>query len=164
MGKIVVPKPKWTSELVLNKAREVHGSKFEYDLSDYKTLQSKIRVICKKHGDFFPTAKNHLFLASGCPGCFADRRGNSTKGTKRPGIGGRKPWNKERFVEEATKVHGNLYDYSQVIYINTRSKVTIVCPIHGSYEQLPHAHLQGQGCKKCAVKNRSTRVMDFKGM
>jgi hypothetical protein len=40
-------------------------------------------------------------------------------------------------------VHNNKYDYSKVEYINTNSKVKIICPIHGEFEQTPHNHLTG---------------------
>ena len=42
---------------------------------------------------------------------------------------------KDDFVERARKVHGDKYDYSRVNYINYDGKVTIVCPIHGKFEQ-----------------------------
>ena len=57
---------------------------------------------------------------------------------------------KEEFIENARKVHGNKYDYSKVSYINNRTKVCIICPIHGEFWQTPYHHLNGNGCKKCA--------------
>lgn len=56
----------------------------------------------------------------------------------------------EEFIVDAKKVHGDKYDYSKTDYVNTRTKVTIICPIHGSFEQSPNVHLQGCGCPKCA--------------
>lgn len=53
------------------------------------------------------------------------------------------------FVEEATKIYGNKYDYSLVNYINTRRKVKIICDIHGEFEQTPERHLHSNGCAKC---------------
>jgi very-short-patch-repair endonuclease len=43
----------------------------QYDLSniDYKNSDTKIQVICPKHGDFFPTAGNFLYKETGCPKC-----------------------------------------------------------------------------------------------
>lgn len=58
--------------------------------------------------------------------------------------------NKE-FIEEAKMVHGNKYDYSKVVYVNNNTKVEIVCPEHGSFFQLPRAHVSTKcGCPKCS--------------
>ena len=40
----------------------------------------------------------------------------------------------EDFISKAIGVHGNKYDYSKVEYVNTLTKVTIICPIHGEFE------------------------------
>jgi len=53
------------------------------------------------------------------------------------------------FVEKANKIHNNKYDYSLVEYINSKSKIKIICPIHGVFEQTPAKHLMGRGCQKC---------------
>lgn len=54
------------------------------------------------------------------------------------------------FVEKASNLHCDKYDYSQAVYVNSRTKIMIVCPEHGTFEQLPSSHLQGNGCPKCA--------------
>jgi len=43
----------------LNKAKEAHGEKYEY-LEEYKNQKTKIKILCKKHGEFFQTPKYHL--------------------------------------------------------------------------------------------------------
>ena len=53
------------------------------------------------------------------------------------------------FAAKAKKVHGDRYDYSQVVYVNSKSKVKILCSEHGCFEQWPSNHLNGQGCPKC---------------
>jgi len=53
------------------------------------------------------------------------------------------------FVKKAIIVHNNRYDYSLVQYIDSVSKVKIICPIHGVFDQTPNIHIQGGGCKKC---------------
>lgn len=62
---------------------------------------------------------------------------------------------KHAFIEKATIMHGDRYDYSKVEYINTHSKVTIICPEHGAFVMTPHNHLSKiykQGCKYCSGK------------
>lgn len=56
----------------------------------------------------------------------------------------------EEFIRKSREVHNDKYDYSQVRYINNKTKVKIICPIHGVFEQRPDGHLKGIGCKKCA--------------
>lgn len=60
----------------------------------------------------------------------------------------------ETFIEEARKIHRDKYDYSQVKYVNSRTKVKIICPKHGIFEQTPHGHLTGRGCYKCGNKKQ----------
>ena len=65
------------------------------------------------------------------------------------------------FIRKAQSVHGDKYDYTKVNYIDSHTKVEIICPRHGSFFQNPHSHLLGIGCAKCgheyvSIKNRST--------
>ena len=57
---------------------------------------------------------------------------------------------KEIFIERSIEKHGNIYDYSKVDYINTTTKIIIICPEHGEFTQSPGKHLIGQGCRKCS--------------
>lgn len=57
------------------------------------------------------------------------------------------------FIVRAKKIHGDKYDYSNVKYINNKTKVCIICPIHGEFWQTPDAHLRGCGCKLCGYTN-----------
>ena len=55
----------------------------------------------------------------------------------------------QQFIDKATKIHNNFYDYSLVNYINSLTKIKIICPKHGEFEQQPNNHLMKQGCVKC---------------
>lgn len=37
------------------------------------------------------------------------------------------------FKERAKLIHGNRYDYSKVDYVNSGTKVCIICPEHGEF-------------------------------
>jgi len=63
---------------------------------------------------------------------------------------------KQIFIEKAKQIHGDKYDYSKVNYINNRTKICIICPIHGEFWQRPYSHLQGKGCIYCGGKNKRT--------
>ena len=58
----------------------------------------------------------------------------------------------EEFIRRASLKHNNFYDYSKTAYIHNKSKITIVCPLHGDFSQIPCDHLNGSGCKQCAVQ------------
>lgn len=56
----------------------------------------------------------------------------------------------ESFIDEAIKKHGDKYDYTKVEYVDCKTKVEIICPIHGSFWQTPNMHLsKGRGCPMC---------------
>jgi hypothetical protein len=60
------------------------------------------------------------------------------------------------FINKATGIHGNKYDYSLVNYVNLRTKVKIICPIHGEFEQTPDKHFRKRGCQKCGGTEKLT--------
>lgn len=62
----------------------------------------------------------------------------------------------DSFIEKSISKHGILYDYSKVEYVNNTTKVCIICPEHGEFQQTPHAHLNGQGCPYCKGKHKTT--------
>ena len=65
----------------------------------------------------------------------------------------------EKFIEKANKKHNNYYDYSLVNYINSKTKVKIICPKHGIFEQQPSNHVYGQRCIWCMGDNvRKARI------
>ena len=66
----------------------------------------------------------------------------------------------EKFIERSKLLHDNKYDYSKVEWIDTRHKVEIICPEHGSFLQKPYKHLQGQGCPDCR-KNATVTQEEF---
>ena len=54
------------------------------------------------------------------------------------------------FIERCKIVHNNYYDYSLVVYKNTYTPVSIVCPKHGTFQQVPKYHMYGSICKQCS--------------
>jgi len=63
----------------------------------------------------------------------------------------------ENFIEKSKKIHGDKYDYSLVDYINSSTKIKIICPIHGTFEQVPSSHMNNVGCSICSGKKRLTK-------
>lgn len=124
------------TELFIRRSKRIHGDIYDYSKTEYTSRNSKLIITCSNHGDFIKTPATHL-RGQGCPEC-----------TK---INLRKKFAKttEQFIEDAKKVHGDKYDYSKVEYKNKETKVTIICPIHGEFQQTPSNHLSGYGCNEC---------------
>ena len=61
----------------------------------------------------------------------------------------------ENFISKATELHDQKYNYSKVKYKKASEKVTIICPIHGEFNQRPKDHLSGKGCVKCGRESNS---------
>ena len=69
----------------------------------------------------------------------------------------RKKLTTETFTHIAVDIHGNKYDYSKSIYVNRRSEVTIICPLHGEFKQLASKHIINNStprCSGCAQQKR----------
>ncbi len=49
-----------TTESFIEKAKEVHGDRFDYSLVSYKNSSTPVTVICKKHGPFKITPNSHI--------------------------------------------------------------------------------------------------------
>src|SRR4051812_41756005 len=71
----------------------------------------------------------------------------------------------EKFIEKAKIIHNDKYDYSKTNYTNSKTKIKIICPVHGEFEQTPTDHLRGRNCFKCGVgirsKNRTKTTKEF---
>ena len=116
----------------IKKATEKHNNKYDYSLVDYVKSQTKVKIVCSEHGEFLQAPAKHLW-GSGCPRCCCNvKRDNET------------------FIKKATEKHNNKYDYSLVDYVYNKVKVKIICANHGTFEQTPANHLNGQGCPVCA--------------
>ena len=115
----------------IQKAKEIHGDKYDYSKVEYINNHTKVCIICPEHGEFWQKPIHHT-QGKGCPYC-----------------GGTKKLTTKEFVEKAKQIHGDRYDYSKVDYISAETKVCIICPEHGEFWQTPHAHLAGQNCPKC---------------
>jgi len=130
---------KLTTKEFIEKASKVHNNKYDYSLVEYKNCRTKIKIICSEHGIFKQTPDAHLNQLQGCKKCSINN----------------KKFSIQEFIERASKVHNNKYDYSLVEYKNCRTKIKIICSIHGIFKQTPDAHLnQLQGCKKCSIEKR----------
>lgn len=123
-----------TNEFI-RRAVKHHGDTYSYETSVYQGMRNKIEITCHTHGVFRQIADNHI-RGMGCPTC-NDRRHNT-----------------KDFVSSAAEVHGSLYDYSSVVYVNSYTPVSIKCGTHGVFQQKPEVHLGGSHCPACVGKKK----------
>ena len=102
-------------------------------LGKYVNANIKVLFRCKTCGYEWETRPAVIInLGGGCPKCAGTAKATA-----------------KEFVEKAKSVHGEKYGYSKVDYINSKTKVCIVCPEHGEFWQIPNSHLRGCGCPVC---------------
>ena len=139
-----IMKYKLTTKEFIERAKEIHGDKYDYSKVEYTGALSKVCIICPIHGEFWQEASSHIKKKNGCPLCNG-RIKNTT-----------------RFIERAKEIHGDKYDYSKVEYINSTSKICIICPIHGEFWQEPRHHLNSKnGCPICKESKLEREINDF---
>lgn len=121
----------------IKKAIKIHKNKYDYSKLIYKKINEKIKIICKKHGEFEQTPLHHIHSKSGCPKCGFDISSRKIRITN------------EDFIERSKLIHKEKYDYSLVKMNLSSNKVIIICPKHGKFKQIAMSHLIGQGCPIC---------------
>lgn len=140
---------KLTTEQFIEKAKSIHNNKYNYSKSIYTGRHNKLIITCPIHGDFSQEAGSHL-LGNGCPKC---GRENTTKHQRK---------SLDQFIKDCRKTHGDKYDYSKVDYKGAKTKVCIICPIHGEFWQTPDDHINGKHeCPKCVHKNDKYTLQEF---
>ena len=121
----------------IEKSKEIHGDKYDYTQVKYIGAYDKVIIMCPLHGEFLQTPYRHV-SGVGCKKCSNIKRAKDQAFTP------------EEFIEKAKTVHGDKYDYSQSVYVQSKTKLKIICSVHGEFQQTPSSHLKGGGCKKCS--------------
>lgn len=122
----------------ISKYIKLYGDIYDYSKVIYERSDKKIIIICKKHGEFLIKASHHM-SGKGCKKCTYERSSVLNSHTT------------EQFINSIKEIHGDFYDYSKVNYINSKTKVDIICPKHGTFKQTPHEHKMGYGCQECNI-------------
>jgi hypothetical protein len=133
---------KLTKEEFINRAKCLLGDNYDFTKTTYIDSHTRTIITCKIHGDFLAYPTNVLERSCGCPECAREKISRSKFMPLR------------EFIRKALKKHFGKYDYSLVDYIDSTTKIKIICPIHGVFEQSPANHLRGCGCPKCARTRR----------
>ena len=161
----------------------MHGSRYDYSKVEYKSLEKKVIIICKEHGEFLQKPSAHIKnKRSGCIECLNEERKTKSKILKQNKLKkelktqskiakqklkkehivkykslrlGKPLKPQSKVIEKFRKVHGNTYDYSKVKYEGAIKKVVIICKEHGEFLQLVVNHNIGSGCPKCGQIRRN---------
>ena len=134
---------KSSKEEFIEKAKLVHCDKYDYSKVEYINARTKVCIICPEHGEFWQTPHSHI-NKRGCPICWKLRKSKNMTLTN------------DEFIKKAKQTHGDKYDYSKSKYINTKTKVCIICPEHGEFWQIPNIHIRGSECPKCVNQYHQT--------
>jgi hypothetical protein len=124
-----------TTTQFISECLEKRGNIYDYSLVEYINSKTKINIICNIHGVFQQTPNNHLNKGHNCPICsdgYYKRKSNS------------------EIIKDFKKTHGDKYNYNIVKYKDNKTKINIICNIHGVFQQTPNNHLKGQNCPICS--------------
>ena len=123
--------------------KNVHGDRYDYSDCIYINNKTKLKIVCKEHGEFYQTPLNHEYFKCNCPKCAKCQKIDT-----------------KIFIEMSESIHEKNYNYSMVEYKNMISKIKIFCKKHGIFEQTPQNHLK-YGCKKCSFEKKRSNIQDF---
>jgi len=143
-----------TTEEFIKKANEKHDNRYDYSKTNYINCNTKVIIICKVHGEFKQKASSHL-VGHNCSECMHRIPKTNHQILDNHTINKHKTcalnkYTTETWIEKVREIHNNKYDYSKVIYIHGKSKVIIICPIHGEFLQRCDVHIRKKGCINCS--------------
>jgi hypothetical protein len=136
-----------TNKEFIDRAKIVHNNFYEYDKTNYLSMDKYVNIKCPTHGYFPQIAENHI-KGFGCQNCALSKLHNKSRKTAK------------QFIQEAILIHKDKYDYSLVVYKSTHEPVIIICREHGQFLQAPSNHISKNnqnGCKHCAEGNSSKK-------
>ena len=135
---------KYNTTTFIEKAKTIHGDKYDYSKVEYKSIKEKVCIICPKHGEFWQTPDNHINQKSGCPKCGREYEASLQL---------KKRSTTEEFIAKSKAIFGDKYTYEKTNYVTAKIPVTITCPKHGDFLVNPHYHLtRFCGCKQCKIE------------
>ena len=125
--------------------KAIYGKKYTvtgFFLKEYSNgnLRRWASLKCDEHGPFdmpCPSLKSQGSI--GCKTCKKNKIGDANRKST------------QEFIAQATLLHNGIYDYSDTVYIDAKSRITYRCPHHGLVStQTADTHLRPSGCRKCA--------------
>ena len=141
-----------TGEVLIARAKLIHKDKYDYSRVPKGLLKVtiKVEIICpiEGHGIFLKNFNKHNGDRAGCQKC-------ALISSYKKQVG-----NLEDVKKKANEIHNFKYDYSQFNYVNSMTPSTIICPIHGAFQQSMSNHINtfcSRGCRECGKIARGDR-------
>ena len=124
-----------TTESFIEEAKQIYGDLYDYCKVQYINRDHKVTITCPVHGDFRVYAREHLD-GKRCPMCVKS----------------------DKFIKKLTDRFGNQFGLDKLVYRDSTTPVTLICPEHGEFTSMPQSILSSKyGCPMCAQKvNEST--------
>lgn len=128
----IIKMVKTTAQFV-SEAKIIHGDNYGYDETIYVKSSEKLKIFCYKCNQYFWQSPNHHLKGSRCGFCYQKKKSNTID-----------------FITKSHQIHGEDYDYKDVVYVNCSTEVKIWCKkCQKIFVQKPNSHLNGQGCRTC---------------
>lgn len=122
-----------TTKEFIDSCTVTHDGFYSYEKTVYKSAKEKLVVTCPLHGDFSVVAYKHKSGVT-CRKCADTLKATSLTD----------------FIIKCNTAHKNKFDYSKVVLDKgVRSKIKVICPVHGEFTIQARSHSGGSGCKKC---------------
>tara|TARA_R110002153_G_scaffold273997_3_gene446430 strand:- start:53013 stop:54260 length:1248 start_codon:yes stop_codon:yes gene_type:complete len=126
---------------------ELYGVEYDYSKTVYVNSVTIVKIICPQHGEFEQIANSHM-QERGCNDCGRIRTAESCRKDT------------AYFIERATAVHFDDYDYSEVEYKNSGENVKITCnSCKRAFFQTPDNHYAGKGCSYCVKSHLEKSIV-----
>lgn len=143
----------FTQEEYILRCKLIHGDKYDYSKTIYKSAKDKVIVICRVHGEFEVNARQH-YRGHNCPKCFHYKYAQNCLLTQ------------DEVLLRAKSIWGDLFDYSDVNYIGMHRHYNIKCNNCGNiFSQTFDSHLKHKqnGCRTCTPRRgwRRSQWIDF---
>lgn len=123
---------------------KAHGNRYDYSKVDYINNNTKVTIICEKHGEFRQLPRTHIG-GRGCPKCGWEI------------FAGKMSKTKEELIDAFRKVHGDRYIYDKTENHGCNNLTIITCRVHGDFKQRVGVHNNGGNCPECVQTRRRRR-------
>jgi hypothetical protein len=116
---------------------------YEFDLSTITSSSSKMRVVCKEHGEFWAKPQDLHGGKNGCPSCAAKARYDWSQSEGKLDV--------DEAVIRATTLKGGQYLYDMTTFKSPSEPMRMICMKHGEFWQRYGNHtILNAGCPRCA--------------
>lgn len=146
-GGDINPTKQLNTKKFIERAVKIHKDKYDYSKVEYKDTYTRVIIFCKKCNVYFEQTPAKHLSGAGHKACI-----EIENGLKR-----RRKFSD--FVADASKIHGDKYEYLEENYCRTHEKMKIFCKkCNDFFYQTPKQILRGRGCRQCNSCKRVYKI------